>query len=59
VQDCWSEGALRSKAECRQRVLRGGAWNFTAEFARSDARSYSAVSLRFDNYGFRVAHRLK
>jgi formylglycine-generating enzyme required for sulfatase activity len=63
VADCWHADAERAPTNgnafearpCRQRVLRGGAWNFTPEFAQSDSRSYSAAALRFDNYGFRVA----
>jgi formylglycine-generating enzyme required for sulfatase activity len=57
VADCWNEstdatpvdGSARMTGNC------GGSWNFAPEFARSDSRSFSASSLRFDNYGFRVA----
>jgi NADPH:quinone reductase-like Zn-dependent oxidoreductase len=63
VQDCWSDNLRRVPRDatplvtspCRWRGMRGGSWNFTPDYARSDSRSYSAPSIRYDSYGFRVA----
>jgi formylglycine-generating enzyme required for sulfatase activity len=36
------------------RVLRGGAWNFSASDCRSAFRFHNEPTARFDSYGFRV-----
>jgi formylglycine-generating enzyme required for sulfatase activity len=63
VEDCWHDdltgvsrdGTAFVGGSCRWRVMRGGSWNFTPEYAHSDYRTYSAPSIRYDSYGFRVA----
>lgn len=70
VADCWNEkltsvprnGAAQTRGrdndQCRWRVMRGGSWNFTPDYARADFRTFSAPSIRYDSYGFRVARGL-
>lgn len=70
VADCWNDnlgsvprnGAAQatgqSMSDCRWRVMRGGSWNFTPDYARADFRTFSAPSIRYDSYGFRVARAL-
>ena len=66
VQDCWndsyigapSDGSAWLKGDCGQRVLRGGAWNDRAEYARAANRYTSEPGNRHDYLGFRVARTL-
>ena len=39
----------------RQRVARGGSWNYRADFARSARRSFYEPEVRFSLVGFRIA----
>ncbi len=47
TQDCWED--------CGRRVLRGGSWDFGAEFQRPGARYWDTAGGRSGNVGFRVA----
>jgi formylglycine-generating enzyme required for sulfatase activity len=49
----WIQGG-----DCKVRVDRGGAWNFTTDSLRSAFRDTSATGYRIDNLGFRVARTL-
>jgi len=42
--------------ECTKKVLRGGAYNTTADVIRSGARSFSDIETIDDNIGFRCAY---
>jgi formylglycine-generating enzyme required for sulfatase activity len=64
VLDCWrdnyrnarSDGAAYERDNCERRVLRGGSWYNTAEFARSAYRGREVSGFRDGGVGFRVAH---
>ena len=45
----------RGPATNLYRVVRGGNWNFDAQFARVSRRGYGASHVRFDILGFRLA----
>lgn len=63
TEDCWnagyalapSDGSAWRSGNCGQRVLRGGSWFNTPPSARSASRYRSAVHLRFNCFGFRLA----
>jgi len=40
------------------RVVRGGSWDYYAQFARSAGRSIGSPALRYSNFGFRLARSL-
>ena len=66
TDDCYQpnyEGASmdirpRSSAVCGVRVVRGGLWNYSADFARVAFRSRLEPALRNNNLGFRLARTL-
>jgi formylglycine-generating enzyme required for sulfatase activity len=63
TQDCWHKdyrGAPRDGSawiapQCRERVLRGGAWNNDEAGLRISSREFYDASVRYPNHGFRVA----
>jgi formylglycine-generating enzyme required for sulfatase activity/class 3 adenylate cyclase len=63
VQDCWypdyrgapADGSPRQTQDCRDRVIRGGAWNNDASYMRSASRDNYDASVRYPTHGFRVA----
>ena len=65
--DCWhgdykgapsDGGAWMSGGDCDKRVLRGGSWYFVEQDVRAAFRFTITSSLRFSNFGFRVARTL-
>lgn len=64
VQDCWRDNyreadtsaSAYDREQCQRRVLRGGSWYNTAEFARSAYRGREVSEFRDGGVGFRVAH---
>jgi formylglycine-generating enzyme required for sulfatase activity len=66
VQDCYADnlngtpvdGSSREDAPCRERVMRGGSYYFSARFLRVASRLPSPPSNRISNLGFRVARTL-
>lgn len=62
VQECWHEdysdapatSRLRGGGDCTHRVLRGGGWNSTGEYAGSTVRGSYPVNGEDMNNGFRV-----
>ncbi len=64
VVDCWRDnyrnadgtGEAYDRDDCQRRVLRGGSWYNTAEFARSAYRGREVSGFRDGGVGFRVAH---
>jgi formylglycine-generating enzyme required for sulfatase activity len=63
VADCWHgsytdaprDGAPWLQGECQRRVLRGGAWYYSAAYARATYRNANTPQSRFLIYGFRLA----
>jgi formylglycine-generating enzyme required for sulfatase activity len=63
VEDCWEDnyrnapkdGSAVKKADCRERVLRGGSFNNDQRFARTAARFKYDFDVRYYTNGFRVA----
>ena len=51
TSDCWD-------GDCSRRVLRGGSWDFLAEFLRPGARDRDRAAHRFVTFGFRVSRTL-
>jgi len=66
VQDCYgdnlsdipADGQTRTGGDCRQRMVRGGAWSTPARMLRSAVRAKAPAGSRFDDVGFRVARTL-
>ncbi len=66
IADCWhgnyrgapQNGEAWTAGDCKQRMLRGGAWNFPPFSLRSAARAGNQPDLRSNSYGFRVARML-
>ena len=64
--DCWNathagaaaDGSARLSGTWSRRVLRGGAWGGSPEFARSSFRSFFLSDGRAADFGFRVARTL-
>ncbi len=62
VEDCWADnyknapndGSAYTKPDCRERVLRGGAFNNDQRFARTAARFKYDFDVRYSTNGFRV-----
>lgn len=62
VEDCWEDnyrnapkdGSAVKKADCRERVLRGGSFNNDQRFVRSAARFKYDFDVRYYTNGFRV-----
>jgi formylglycine-generating enzyme required for sulfatase activity len=63
TEDCWHKdfrGAPRDGSawvgpQCRERVLRGGAWNNDEAGLRISSREFYDANVRYPNHGFRVA----
>jgi formylglycine-generating enzyme required for sulfatase activity len=63
VQDCWTDsyrgapadGSAWTRAQCRERVLRGGSFNNDPRYLRSAARFKYDLDVRYYANGFRVA----
>jgi formylglycine-generating enzyme required for sulfatase activity len=66
VEDCWNDnyrkapqdGSAWTSGECRQRVLRGGAFDSPARYLRSASRFRYDVDVRYFANGFRVVRDL-
>jgi formylglycine-generating enzyme required for sulfatase activity len=66
VEDCWSEsyqgastdGSARARAQCTERVLRGGAFGNDPRYLRSAARFKYDSNVRYVAHGFRVVREL-
>ncbi|HEX4767765.1 MAG TPA: SUMF1/EgtB/PvdO family nonheme iron enzyme [Lichenihabitans sp.] len=64
--DCWHKTYARSPADgsawlsptCHERVLRGGAWNSSADALRVTNRDFYDPKVRYPGHGFRVARDL-
>ena len=62
VEDCWQDnyktapkdGSAFTKADCRERVLRGGSFNNDQRFVRTAARFKYDYDVRYYTNGFRV-----
>ena len=63
VADCWHDsyrGAPAAAvvwadgADCDKRVVRGGSWNRSADFARAGKRVWLPADARYNDVGFRV-----
>ena len=62
VWDTWDEKAYESRAKIdpiiekksKRRVVRGGSWNRSQEWARSSARASRDASDKSNNRGFRL-----
>ncbi len=62
VEDCWDnnykaapkDGSAFTKADCRERVLRGGSFNNDQRFVRTAARFKYDFDVRYYTNGFRV-----
>jgi formylglycine-generating enzyme required for sulfatase activity len=62
VEDCWSDnystapkdGSAFNKPDCRERVLRGGAFNNDQRFVRTAARFKYDFDVRYYANGFRI-----
>ena len=66
TQDCWNEtyahaptqGEAWRTGDCNRRVVRGGAFNNKASYARSGFRFWEVADLRSGLIGFRVAREM-
>ena len=66
VEDCYKDsyaaapanGSAVTSADCKLRILRGGAWNYYPRLLRSAYRYATAPGVRTENAGFRVARAL-
>jgi formylglycine-generating enzyme required for sulfatase activity len=66
VQDCYrpdyleapTDGSAVSNADCKLRILRGGAWNYYPWTLRSAYRYATPGDVRLNNVGLRVARSL-
>lgn len=67
VEDCWNssfadapeDGSALLKPDCGVRVIRGGAWSFPPNEARSANRWRNFQSRRSDDTGFRLVRELR
>jgi formylglycine-generating enzyme required for sulfatase activity len=67
VQDCYqanyngapTDGSARSGKFCPIRVIRGGSWHKTLDWARSAGRFLQSSDMRSNEVGFRVARTLR
>jgi len=63
VADCWvnnyrdapQDGTPRMAPNCKDRVLRGGAWNTDSSYVRSSSRNFYDDGVRYLTHGFRLA----
>ena len=53
-----TDGSAVVSADCKLRILRGGAWNYFPQLLRSAYRYATAPDIRLDMVGFRVARSL-
>jgi len=66
VADCWhktykgapKDGAVWNKSDCRENVIRGGAWRNDASYVHSASRFKYDTHVRYLLNGFRVARTL-
>jgi formylglycine-generating enzyme required for sulfatase activity len=66
VRDCWNDnysgvptdGSARATGDCRQRVLRGGAWDDDPQILRSALRLRQLSVFFNSSGGFRLARTL-
>jgi len=66
TDDCWNEsnagnprdGSARSSGDCRWRVVRGGAWNYSPTYLRAAFRYWNVPHNRSGVQGLRVARTL-
>jgi formylglycine-generating enzyme required for sulfatase activity len=66
VEDCFSasylgaptDGTAWIRADCANRVLRGGSWSEGPRSQRSAARFIGTPDMQLDSFGFRVARKL-
>ena len=47
-----------SEGDCKERVLRGGSWDYTPWYLRSAVRPGYDATARNDSFGFRIARTL-
>jgi formylglycine-generating enzyme required for sulfatase activity len=67
VQDCYqanyngapTDGSARGGGVCPIRVIRGGSWKKTLDWARSASRFLHSADMRTNEVGFRVARSLR
>ena len=66
VEDCYhdsyagapADGSVWTSPDCREHVLRGGAWSYLAQALRSADRNWRPSDGRNTSFGFRVARML-
>lgn len=67
--DCWNfynqihnqapnDGSAMKTGDCQKRILRGGSWNNSPEFARSAKRLWHSEWSHYNDIGFRLARTL-
>lgn len=67
VSDCWhkshkgapNDGSSRNRSDCRENVIRGGAWRNDATYVSSASRFKYDSHVRYIQNGFRVAKTLE
>ncbi len=67
VEDCWAPTIARPSgspaavvlANCKDHVLRGGAWSYSKTALRAAFREYAPADGRYNHVGFRVARDLE
>lgn len=67
TEDCWNEnyqgapadGSFWTGGDCSSRVIRGGSWDYDAEYLRSASRLGFAADTRDIWLGFRVGRTLR
>ena len=63
VEDCWhkdyagapTDGSAWTSSDCRENVIRGGAWRNDSTYAHSSSRFTYDTAVRYILNGFRVA----
>ena len=67
AEDCWhvnyqgapADGSFWTSGDCSSHVIRGGSWDYDAEYLRSASRLGYATDTRADWLGFRVGRTLR
>jgi formylglycine-generating enzyme required for sulfatase activity len=67
TEDCWhanyrgapADGSFWTGGDCSSHVIRGGSWDYDAEYLRSASRLGYAADTRADWLGFRVGRTLR
>jgi formylglycine-generating enzyme required for sulfatase activity len=67
TEDCWhvnyqgapADGSFWTGGDCSSHVIRGGSWDYDAEYLRSASRLGYAIDTRADWLGFRVGRTLR